>query len=127
MTASSQTINTEEISNRILQDSVSYSWKQANEFVNGLENEKRLDSVYRILVRENISLSKSYQSLEKRFINYRDTIVPAYEQVIQNKDANFEQLNNVHKSSEKLLKKQRLKKWIWLVGAVIGGYVIGSI
>jgi len=121
----SQTISTEEINKRILKDSVSYTWEQANEFVNGLENEVRLDSAYNKLSRENISLSNAYQSLEKRVLNYRDTIVPAYKQIIAEKDLNFKDLNTVNESSEKLLKAQTVKKWLWGIGGTLLGLMAG--
>jgi hypothetical protein len=126
MTAFSQTISLEEIRKRTLKDSATYSWEQVNEIANGLENEAKLDTAFNILKRENKSLSDSYLSLEKRFVNYQDTIVPAYKEIIKTKDANFNQVTVLFNNSEKLLKKQRLKKWLWLIVAGLTGYFVGS-
>ena len=112
---------------RILKDSATYSWDQINEVVNGLENEKRLDSVYRTLLAENLSLSMGYNSIEKRLINYRDTIVPAYQNIIKTKDANFIQLTGLNESTETELKKQKVRKWFLVPLAVILGYLVGSL
>ena len=92
-----------------------------------MENEVRLDTAYSRLSRENINLTGAYVSLEKRFINYKDTIVPAYQEIIKEKEANFNDLNTVYDSSEKLLKKQKFKKWIWIAVGALTGYFIGSV
>ena len=123
--AISQTISSEEIRKRILKDSATYSWEQVNEFVNGLENEVKLDSAFIALKRENASLFNSYQSLEKRFVNYTDTIVPAYQQVIADKEANHSQLSVLYKDTEKLLGKQRFIKWVYAFVGILLGTVVG--
>ena len=120
-TVFSQIISTDELNQRIKNDFVTYSWEQANEFVNGLENEAQLWESYKLLSKENNALLNSYIASEARNKNYEEDIVPALESIIKTKDANFTDLNNVYKSSETLLKKQRRKKWLWfLIGAGAG-------
>jgi hypothetical protein len=127
LTAFCQTITTEEIQKRIKKDSVTYSWKKANEFVNGLENEVRLDTAYNILSRENEALLKTYNISQGRVISYQDTIVPALRSIIIINEANVEDLNKINKSSETLLKKQRMKKWWWFLLGFGGGVATYSI
>ncbi|MFK5981465.1 MAG: hypothetical protein QM499_01010 [Flavobacteriaceae bacterium] len=125
--ASSQTTSLEELNKRILGDSITYSWDQANEFVNGLKNEMKLDSIYLALKRENLNLLKSYNSLELRLFNYKDTIVPAYKSLIKTKEDDIVDLNVLLKSSEKSFSKQRGKKWRWGTIALLGGTILGFI
>ncbi len=130
MTVFCQDIHTEEdyrklINNRIQKDSATYSWDRVNEIVNGLENETRLDTAFQRVKRENISLFGINTSLEKRLANYKDTIVPAFKDILKNERANFEDLNVVYDSSEKLLGKQRFKKYVWGLFALVLGYLIG--
>ena len=127
ITSFSQVISTEEINRHIVKDSATFSWEQANQFVNGLENERKLDSAFHRSKRENVTLLNSYNSLNKRFINYQDTIVPAYEQIILDNNANHSDLTILYEDTEKLLGKQRFIKWIYAIVGVALGTVLGII
>ena len=130
----SQPISTEELNKRVEEfnkritgDSITYSWDQANEFVNGLRNEVRLDSAYSKVIRENISLLDAYKSLEKRFLNYRDSIAPAQQDIIKADKETIRDLNNLIKGSEKSFKKQRRKKWEWGLISLFLGTILGIV
>jgi hypothetical protein len=125
--AFSQTIPLKEINKRILQDSATYSWERVNEIANGLENERKLVDAYGKLENEKKSLTGAYLSLEKRFLNYQDTIVPAYQEIIVNKDSEIKDISKLFQSSETLLGKQRFKKWWWAGLGIVIGVITGVV
>jgi hypothetical protein len=128
--AYSQTISTEELARRVLKDSVTYSWEQANEFVNGLENEKRLTSAFNLAKLETLALSMAYEESEKRNKDFKNITIPAFEKTVEDLLLNAVDLTTLNEAAKQEIKVQIKKKWKWgvigtalgvLIGVLVGG------
>ena len=112
------------IEQRILGDSITYSWEQANHFVNGLEAANRLRIIEAQLEVELNALKLSYDAAAVRIISYEDTIVPAH--ILKNIELVGQIDSHVQYEGdlETELKTQKNKKWKWLIYGGAIGYVL---
>ncbi len=108
-------------------DSLTISYKQANEITNGLINEGKLKLSYKALEKENQSLYNAYLKSENINISYKDTVVPTLKSIIINKEKEIDSHKNYTKNVELTLKRQKSKKWTWLGGGTLIGLIIGVV
>ncbi len=66
---------------------------RAEKFKKRLQKEKSLDTAYRVLKREHKSLEMAYKLSEIRNLRFKDSIVPALNTVVKEKNIQFTNLD----------------------------------